>query len=239
MLFFSTSSIACDIDKTIGMPTSNNISNLIVCHIQYTSSINPITKNPDWVQAHLTKDVVQGSTDRTDAWQNDPAVPKGFGAVLSDYVGARDFDGNMLARGHLYNADDSKKNKKLMDDSFNMPSNFIPQVQVCNNSGVWRTIERVVHDWTIHYGELKVVSGPLYLEDKGYIGNGVKIPSHLFKVIYNPALGQSTAFIVPNTKLCGKKPKEFVTSQDEVERLSGITFFPLLTNYEKVKKIWE
>jgi len=104
--------------------------------------------------------------------------------------------------------------------------NMLPQVQVCNNSGVWRSAEIIVHKLAIKYGKVYVFNGPIYKTDMGTIGNNVKIPSHLFKVVYNPTTNTSIGFIFPNDKECKHKPAEFVVTQSQVESETGLKFFP-------------
>lgn len=238
LLICATSANAsCFITEQTGEPLTQYHKGLYdVCHHAYQVKWDNATKNPVWVQQIVSGELSQGKLPRA-TFKEEPQLPENIRVSDSDYKGARDPNGNQLARGHMAPADDFSGNVIAMSESFYF-SNVIPQVQKCNNSGVWRTIEDVVRDWGVHYGHLIAVSGPIYQYDNGYIGNGVKIPSHLFKVVYNPTINATVAWIVPNSQQCGAKPKDFVVRQDDVERATGIKFFPQLSGYTRGNVIW-
>lgn len=234
--------LACGITATTGAPQSSDHDQLVnVCKIAYQSAYNPATLTPRWVAEYLIKENVQGTNPRIDAFAVDPEL-RSAGVpypVLSDYVGAR-MNGWVMARGHLAPADDFSSNSAAARQSFYLGSNIMPQVQRCNNSGVWAQIERIVRDWAVGYGEIHVVTGTVYQDGiRETIGaNRVAVPSHMFKIIYNPTLKATTAFLVPNVELCGRKPREFLVNQDQVEALTSLKFFPTLQGYARNDIIW-
>lgn len=64
--------------------------------------------------------------------------------------------------------------------------------------------------------------------------NGIAIPTHLYKIIYDPAHQTAIAFVVPNVPgLQSEQLPQFATSVAEVERVTRIRFFPELTFEEQ------
>lgn len=57
---------------------------------------------------------------------------------------------------------------------------------------------------------------------------GIAVPSHLYKVIYDPAAGTAIAFVVPNAAVPESALPQYATTVAEVERLTGLRFFPNL-----------
>lgn len=229
----STYAHACDIFSETGqpiVPKSNAFYPL--CHKGYFSLFNANTKTPVYVQETVTAQNAKGKLDRTDRFKADPLLPDEVKSKLSDY------EGSGYARGHMAPADDFAADSDMMNESFYL-SNMIPQIQKCNNSGVWRSIEMIVRDWAVHYKTIYVVSGPIYDASPSYIGNNVEVPDAMFKVVYNPALNKSVAFIVPNQELCKQKPGKFAVTQDEVEALTGYKFFPNIHGIERTNKLWQ
>lgn len=232
VFFLSVSSVnACPALEKMGMPVSNDSGLILLCRHLYATDYNTVTKTPKWSAEDLTADNASGPENRTNPFKADPDLQPGNRAELSDYQHSG------YSRGHMSPAGDFRK--EYMVESFYL-SNMVPQVQNCNNAGIWSNIEEVVRGWAVKYGELYVVTGPIYENGiTNVIGNKVAIPSHLFKVIYNPVLQQSVAFIVENKSLCDTEPSDVVVSQDAVEGLTGLRFFPNITNYTRSNIIWK
>lgn len=246
ILMFSYSAHACPATEKMGEPLTNSNQNLYsLCRIDYHNMYNGNTKTPFWVAEDLITANVSGKEDRKNLFKPDPDLPKNVRAELSDYKNNTATRNPpqptkvQLARGHM-SAAGNHRNPDAMEESFYL-SNMVPQTQRCNNSGIWSTLERMARDWTIHYKEIFVVSGPIY--ENGFndtIGNRVAVPSHLFKVIYNPTLNKSIGFIVENKELCDANPSNVVVSQAKIEQKTGIKFFPNMSGYDKNNiKIWE
>jgi endonuclease G len=108
-------------------------------------------------------------------------------------------------------------------------TNICPQ-HASLNSGVWNVIERDCRKWAQHYGTIYIVCGPIFMNCKHEkIGtNEVFVPEAFYKVILRLApTPKAIGYVVRNNE--GKKRKDqFVNSVDEVERITGIDFFPAL-----------
>ena len=61
------------------------------------------------------------------------------------------------------------------------------------------------------------------------------VPTKVWKVVYNHTTGETIAFIFPNQKFKANQIPEFVVTVDEVEKATGINFFPKLAESAEAK----
>ena len=111
----------------------------------------------------------------------------------------------------------------------NLLTNICPQDRGLN-SGLWNVIERDCRKWAKKYGDLYIVCGPVFLNrEHEVIGkNKVVVPEAFFKVILclNPK-PKAIGYIIRNNE--GKKKRDlYINTVDEVEKITGIDFFPAL-----------
>ena len=190
----------------------------IVAHSGYFLQYDNEREQARWVAYELTKDeVLNGILSRTDNFRKDPKVDLGS-ATLDDYEGSG-FD-----RGHLAPASDLAWSLESMSDSFYL-SNMSPQ-DPSFNRGIWKKLEVQVRNWAINNEAIYVVSGTLYLEDRGAIGDShVDIPSHYYKVIYDGVEPDVKAIALIFENKASKEPlKNHVITIDSLEELSGLDF---------------
>jgi len=83
-----------------------------------------------------------------------------------------------------------------MIESF-LLSNMTPQLPGLNRQG-WRYLESYIREWTNERGKLYVVTGVLFEGNHGIIGNGVHLPSHFYKIVYDSVGVDAIAFLVPH-----------------------------------------
>jgi len=196
----------------------------------YIVSYNTENKIPNWVAWHLTRQHTEGNIERkNNSFRKDEQVPKPR-AENSDYKKSG------WSRGHICPAGDNKWNEDAMQESF-LLTNVCPQNPNLN-SGVWNQIEITSRRWAEKFGDVYIISGPvLYKQEHQTIGeNKVVVPEAFFKIIVrlnNDPKG--IGFVCKNTD-CDKKKDLYVNSINEIERLTGITFFPTLSK-EISKKI--
>lgn len=210
-------------DDKLQMQTSpEGTDEQILRRTGYTVSYNKTTKLPNWVAWHLTASRMQGPAKRSGVdFEADPEVPAPR-AEDSDYYGSG-YD-----RGHMCPAADNKWSKKAMEESF-LFTNMCPQNGNLNR-GDWNEMEMACRNWAKEYGGVYIVCGPiLYNWKHKTIGkNKVVVPEAFFKVVLrtgdNP---KAIGFIYKNAE--GNRPKgDYVNTVDEVERITGIDFFPSL-----------
>jgi endonuclease G len=200
----------------------NSASEIILQRCGYTVSYNQKLKLPNWVFWHLTKERADGDVKRPgNAWQEDMDVPE-------PRANSDDYRGSGWSRGHMCPAGDNKWDTEAMSES-NLLSNMCPQ-HASLNSGLWNVIERDCRKWAVKYGEVYIVSGPVFMKKKHEtIGsNKVVVPEAFFKVVLClTGKPKALGVVVRNTE--GTKKKDlYYNSIDEVERITGYDFFPAL-----------
>jgi endonuclease G len=176
-------------------------------------------KTPLWVIEYLTADKVNGNLPRYDKFQPDPDLQEGARAELSDYRSSG-YD-----RGHMAPSADMKWDQQAMVECFYL-SNMVPQVGKGMNQGIWKDLEEYVRKWAMDRGALFIFTGPIYEGGiKKSIGkNKVAVPSHVYKIAYDPYKAEAIAFIMPNEKLdTADMPRYIVTIRD-VELMTGLDF---------------
>ena len=214
------------VSEELAIPAHSS-SDMIVQHTGYTLSYNEEHEQPNWVAYLLTADrVFAAESDRADNFREDPAIPTGS-ATLADYKGSG-YD-----RGHLIPAADQKWSAQAMDDSFYL-SNMSPQTHSFN-AGIWSKLESAVRTMAAQNQEICVVTGPV-LTDGPYktIGaNKVSVPNYFYKVIldYYGAEKKAIGFILAQDDKGNLSA--FAVTVDDVEKLTGIDFFPLLDDAEE------
>ena len=200
----------------------NNKSEQILYRRGYTVSYNKDYKIPNWVAWHLTAEHASGPYQRpTNAWHEDEEVPVPR-ATLADYKSSG------WSRGHMCPAGDNKWDGDAMYESF-LFTNCCPQ-NANLNSGDWNQIEMACRRWAERYGDIYIVCGPiLYNKEHETIGsNKVVVPEAFFKVVLClNGTPKGIGFIRKNTDTT-KRNDLYVNTISEVERITGITFFPLL-----------
>ena len=196
----------------------------ILKRMGYTTSYNRETKNPNWVAWHLTKAHTYGKNQRTgEVFTEDLDVsPR---ATDADYYSSR-YD-----RGHQCPAGDNKWDATAMRESF-LFTNICPQNHNLNKYE-WNDLEIRCREWARKYGAIDIVCGPVYdnATPTRTIGRGrVWVPDAFFKVVMlRTGTPKAIGFLFRND---GKKVslESVVRTVDDIERLTGIDFFPALND---------
>lgn len=209
-------------DRLLNQESPDNIQEQILKRTAYIVSYNKDTKLPNWVAWYLTPERITGPAKRSGVdFEADMDVP---------YPRAEDSDyyGSGYDRGHMCPAADNKFSNKAMEESF-LFTNMCPQNGNLNR-GDWNEMEMACRKWAEKYGGVYVVCGPiLYNSKHKTIGkNKVVVPEAFFKVVLRMGEApKAIGFIYKNAE--GNRPKgDYVNSVDEVERITGIDFFPSL-----------
>ena len=117
-------------------------------------------------------------------------------------------------------------------------TNVVPQLHGLN-AGLWKDIElRIAQRYTERYGEVWVVNGPIFsrTEAARYIGPAdtrVRVPDAFWMVLMTRTPEgriRSVAFLIPHREIWRDLDlSRYLVSIDEIERLSGLDLFPLLS----------
>ncbi|MBR3727861.1 MAG: DNA/RNA non-specific endonuclease [Muribaculaceae bacterium] len=168
----------------------------------------------------LVNNELYGTVERGNEFMADPGVK---GCPLPE-----DYAGSGFDRGHLVPAGDLKWDGTAMRQSF-MLTNVGPMHKALNEGG-WAKLEEKVREWTARDSALLVFTGPVVSDGDTTLASGrVKVPSAYYKVILAPCLRpmRVIAFIYPNGH-SGGRLQQYAVSVDEVERRTGLDFFPTL-----------
>lgn len=195
----------------------------IIKRLAYITSYNKDTKNANWVTWHLTREHTTGK------WSRD-GVPY---MVDENVVGPRqeleDWNGHSLPidHGHLCPAGDNKWSKEAMFETFYL-TNMCPQNSTLNR-GDWEELERRCRGWAKHYGDVYIVTGPIfYNSEYKTIGNNVGVPDAFFKIVLcTNKSPKALGFIYPNERI-NQKMFHYLVSVDKVEEVTNIDFFSFL-----------
>lgn len=199
----------------------DGISEQIIRKTSYIVSYNKDTKIPNWVVWHLTKEHTDGPYKRISNFYEEESVTSPR-ATIDDYRGSG------WSRGHMCPAGDNKWDGKAMFDTFSL-INVCPQ-NANLNSGLWNSIEIDCRNWARKNGSIYIVCGPIFMNKvHETIGNNqVYVPEAFFKVILclngHP---KGIGIIVRNTDGTRKRDL-YYNSIDQIERITGIDFFPAL-----------
>lgn len=190
-------------------------------------------EQPMFVSYSLTKDqMLAYDLDRQDSFAEDPSISTGS-ATLNDYKNSG------YSRGHLAPNSDLNYSTKVQKECF-LLSNMSPQEQTYFNGGIWLFAENAVRDLGKTHDRVIVITGPILDKAKfKTIGkNEVAVPDDFYKIavfIDGEKITGSFAVIMSQTKKLAPKAKglkwddpRFITTIDEIEKRTGIDFFPTL-----------
>lgn len=200
--------------------TLNNENEQILNHYAITIGYNKETYLPNWVAYLMTRERCSGEFERENKFSPDPLV--------ADPVLHEDYTNNpyKMDRGHMAPAASMKWNETAMKESF-YTTNICPQNRSLNRDN-WADIEAFVRDVTWKYDSVYVVTGPIVSSDPLYMGktHNIAIPDAFYKVLLRKGKTNWTALAFLCKNEAGDRPiLTYVTTIDEVEKLSGIDFF--------------
>lgn len=220
-------------DIDIPSPLPDSVAEQILYRKAYIVSYNKDRLQPNWVAWHLTAEHVDGNVPRPNlAFHEDKDVPEPK-AYHWDYRYEED---KHIDRGHMCPAGDNKWDKEAMYESFLM-TNICPQHKALN-SGIWNTIEKRCREWAKEYGDVYIVCGPIFMnQEHDSIGeHHIPKPEAFFKVVacLNPNHPWGIGYICRNNE--GTRKRDLYTNSiSEVERITGLTFFPNIDEAIKAK----
>jgi len=213
----SNKNFRCNGHVKYGIP---GLESQFLCREGYAVGYDYDRKIPTWVAYCLTPDNVNKNFKRSNKFESDVEIPVKYRSTLSDYKGSGYDRGHMAASATV----DSSYN--AMVESF-LLSNITPQLPGLNRQG-WRYLESYIREWTNERKKLYVVTGVLFEGAHGVIGNGLHVPTHFYKVVFDSAGMDTIAFIIPHRVIPKSELPAFIVSVDEVELRSGLDFNNLL-----------
>lgn len=179
-----------------------------------------------WVAYPLFAAAIKKGTDRTNAWGYDPSIARNLQADLSSGFNG----GAVYDRGHqLPSADricDAATNKTTF-----YYSNMTPQIGKKMNQTIWASLEEKVRGWVSGTDTVFVVTGAMPPQS-GTIERqkGMAVPAYYFKALARKIGGTfyTIAFKMDNKPYTGTDYMSEALSVEDLETLTGFTFFPTL-----------
>ena len=190
-----------------------------ICHKNYAVIHSCAVKAPIAVFEHLTPAAMSGSATRKDDFRPDPQVTPACSASLADYATV----GRTHDRGHMIPAKNNTINPEIMSESFFL-SNMVPQV-ANNNRGIWKQLEMQERQWAAAPGtDFYIISGGIYDAGHAKTGNGLGIPTRLYKIIIEKNSKRVMAYLMPNSALPVADLPKYQTTVQAVEQATGLKF---------------
>ena len=201
------------------LPKTN--TNELVKHQYFILSYNEEAEQANWVAYDLKKEFLKNNHYKRPYFISDPLVK----TKSADW---RNYKNSGFDKGHLCPAADMAFDLDAYNDTF-YTSNISPQSHDFN-AGNWNYLEQKVRYWAAKFDGVFVITGGVFNNSKNSIGTEkVIVPDYFYKIIldYDHKTLKTIAFLIPNQKT-NKAFADYAVSVDQVEKLTGIDFFPVL-----------
>lgn len=235
-----------------------NDGNLYVTHMtkasgktmrNYSMCYDPDVKAALWIAYPLHDCYTRKAVDRTDAWGYDPLIPAKYQVNMEKGMS------NGYDRGHQVASADRLASYDMNSQTFYY-TNMTAQVGAGMNQDIWNNLENMIRNEYICRDTLYVVTGcVMTTEDDTQVkwvdnrnGGKVAVPKAYFKVLLRTKSGNTgkavdnsnattIGFWYENRRYSYSTPRvSDVKSVDEIERLTGFTFFPQISDEVKETK---
>lgn len=190
-----------------------------LCYDAFAIQHSGRTRTPVYVATYMNRATLEAAREikRRDKFFADARLPRAERAELADYARSG------WDRGHLAEAA-AMPSKQGMAQSFSL-ANMVPQARE-NNRKAWAKIEADTRRYAQRSRSgVYVISGPAYVGERiEKIGaNRVWVPTHLFKLVYDPAKNRAWAHWIANRDEARPgRPLKY----SEFRRLTGVDWFP-------------
>lgn len=190
-----------------------------LCFNGFNVMYSGVSRTPLWVAEALTPARLSQKNPREDSFHEEERIPAPYRANLSDYRGSGYIRWRLAPNADM-------PNKVAQFDSFSL-ANIAPVADI----SVLSKIEYLIRGIVIkNHVNVYVVSGPLFTSKMvKVIGQGVMVPTAVFKAVYIPKTGAIGVYYVPNNNSQQVK----IVSVCYLEEQTGLNVFPQLTEEQK------
>ena len=235
-----------------------NDGNLYVTHMtkangktmrNYSMCYDPDVKAALWIAYPLHECYTRKAVDRTDAWSYDPLIPAQYQVNMEKGMS------NGYDRGHQVASADRLASYDMNAQTFYY-TNMTAQVGAGMNQDIWNNLENKIRNEYTCRDTLYVVTGCVMTTEEdtqvqwvnNRNGGKVAVPKAYFKVMLRTKSGNTgkavdnsnattIGFWYENRRYSYSTPRvSDVKSVDEIERLTGFTFFPQISDQIKAQK---
>lgn len=126
-------------------------------------------------------------------------------------------------------------------------SNVTPQKHALN-AGPWRELElRIATSYPARYGEVWVLTGPVFESNPRRLRAGVAVPESFFSIVIDEVEGRlrTIALIIPQEAPADASLERYLTTIAEIQRRTGLDFLSELADdhekaveEQKARRVW-
>jgi endonuclease G len=221
----------------LGLPSpasKNNPGDYLVARNDYVLSYNAERLVPNWASWLVTAADL-GPVKRSGDFRPDPTLPRSWRRATD-----QDYRGSGFTRGHLVASGERTWSRRANSKTFVL-TNIMPQ-SLYSNNGPWNQLESYYRDLVRTGRQVYVMAGGIYDGPKRTIGQGVTVPSHMWKVALVLEAGQTLRDITASTQVLsilvpngvGDLPgpdvpwQQFRVPVRAIEKATGLRFFSAL-----------
>lgn len=206
----------------VGAPAPADI--VVLDRGEFRIGWSPSLRHPVWVAYHVPRDVAHEMGKR-------PNFQKDKGVASSP--SPRDYEHSGYDRGHMVpnRAIVTRFGPDIQRKTFQM-TNVAPQRPGLNR-GPWREMEQRIADlWTAKYGEIWVTAGivpPKSVQSATKLGQTtINVPEQFYMIVTSQTEDSVRMLAVLMNQTAGRWdfPVHSIVSVDEIEKLTGLDFFP-------------
>jgi len=196
-----------------------------LCFSEFAVLHSGLTRTPLWSADHLTAARVEQAKQQrrknaVETFHEERQISYEDRASLTDYIRSGFDRGHMSPNGDM-------DNPVAQGESFTL-ANMVPQ-NLNNNRGIWEGVEEATRSMAERYGEVWVVTIPIFSNQSLWLHNRVAIPVKIAKAVYLPSQNAAAAYLTDNVAGDGWKS----ISIAELSNMSGIDPFPALSKTMK------
>ncbi|MDD3741174.1 MAG: DNA/RNA non-specific endonuclease [Bacteroidales bacterium] len=213
----------------------------LICHSAFCLVYDEEHEMAKWTAHIVSRDIATGGINRTNDFRIDSLIKTGS-SEEEDYFlteekedGTLKYDGFGYDRGHLAPSADFRWSATALSESY-FYSNMTPQLPAFNRE-LWADVESFVREYVYNNPGLDVfvVTAPILRDDlpkQERSKNNLSIPEYHYKIVVDFKNNKGIAFLVSQKNL-DYPIESYVVSIDSLEKITGINYYPTLTNDEE------
>ena len=203
-----------------------------VHHQGYSFGYKTKYKAPLWVSYHLKPDYVNGKKalgGRPKLQVDSDLKKQGFKTPK-----ANDFKSSGYWALSLFAHEDALgRGKECEKESYSL-GNQVAMLPNKQTMKLWQDLSKTVRGWARSYGEVWVITGPVFAQVPERTSRGkIAIPTHFFKIVVRKDGGsvKTVAYKVPQGG--GGSVEIYLTTVNEIEKLTGLDVLSAVPDQEE------
>lgn len=184
-----------------------------LCFDEFAVLDSGLTRTPLWSAEYLTPERIRAAQrqKRVNTFHPELRLPVSDRAELSDYARSGYDRGHMAPSGDM-------ATPGAQNESFTL-ANMVPQAPQ-NNRETWEHLEHAVREYALQR-PIYVITGPSFQGTRLlFLHDHVAVPTHLYKLVYDPNLKAAAAYWVANTN----DAQPDIITVAELEQRTGLDF---------------